>query len=103
MIEVACRYRLSTVAKCDRQANFECDFEGKSLYDSAVNCASIDFLLHVKTQVQRCAAITVIAEAKCGRIWPLSGVTDKKVHRCIWPLLPPLRAICADAIIKFAM
>ena len=37
------------VANYDRQANFECDFEGKSLYDTMVNCASIDFLLHVIT------------------------------------------------------
>ena len=38
-----------TVANYDRQSNFECDFEGKSLHDAAVNCASIDFLLHVIT------------------------------------------------------
>ena len=38
-----------TVANYDRQANFERDFEGKSLYDTVVNCASIDFLLHVIT------------------------------------------------------
>ena len=36
-----------TVANYDRQANFERDFERKSLYYTAVNCASIDFLLHV--------------------------------------------------------
>ena len=36
-----------TVANYDRQANFERDFEGKSLWDTAANYASIDFLLHV--------------------------------------------------------
>ena len=38
-----------TVANYDRQANFKRDFEGKSLYNTAVDCASIDFLLHVIT------------------------------------------------------
>ena len=38
-----------TVANYDRQANFERDFEGKSLYNTAVDCASIDLLLHVIT------------------------------------------------------
>ena len=41
-----------TVANYDRQADFECDFEGKSLYNTAVNCASIDFLLHVITNLK---------------------------------------------------
>ena len=36
-----------TVAKYNRQANCECELEGKSLEDTAANCASIDFLLHV--------------------------------------------------------
>ena len=38
-----------TVANYDRQANFKRDFEGKSQYDTVVNCALIDFLLHVIT------------------------------------------------------
>ena len=38
-----------TVANYDQQANFECVFEGKSLYETVVNCALIDFLLHVIT------------------------------------------------------
>ena len=38
-----------TVANYDRQANCERDFEGKSLYNTVVDCASIDFLLDVIT------------------------------------------------------
>ena len=34
----------------------------------------------------RCTAITVIAEVKCGHIWPPSGVADKIFHGRIWPL-----------------
>ena len=35
------------MAKYNRQANCECELEGKSLEDTAANYASIDFLLHV--------------------------------------------------------
>ena len=38
-----------TVANYNRQANFEHDFEVKSLYNTVVNCALIDFLLHIIT------------------------------------------------------
>ena len=76
------------MANYDRQANFERNFEGKSLYCTTVNCTSNDFLLHVITnpKSKKAQQSRQIAEAKCGRIWPLSGVTDKKFHGRSWPL-----------------
>ena len=66
-----------------RQANFECNFEGKSLYDTVVNCASIDFLLHVITNPKCKKAITINSRSKArahlSAIW-YNGQEISRVH-----------------------
>ena len=41
-------------------------------------------------------AIMINVEVKCGLIWPLSGLGDKKFHRCIWPLSSIMGSILPD-------
>ena len=50
--------------------NFECDYEGKSLYDSEAYYASIDFLLHIITnpKSKKAQQSREMAEVKCGHI-----------------------------------